>query len=321
MSDVTNVLVLAGGLSLEREVSITSGRRIADALRGMDVDVHVSDPGAGLIEQLRADRPQAVFVALHGSRGEDGTVQEVLELGGVPYVGGTAEACRLAYDKATAKSLVRRAGLATPLSVTLAGDAFRDFDARALTAEVVDALGLPLVVKPCRGGSGLGVTAVEDAAAVAPAIMTSLQYGDTALIERYVEGTELAVTVADRGDGPQALPAVQVQPPGRVYDYEAHYTPGLTEVVAPPQLPDDIVQRALDAAVTAHVALGLRDLSRTDFVVGSDGVPQFLETAVSPGFTYTSVLPPALEAAGVDLGRFALDLLLAAVNRGGALAS
>jgi D-alanine-D-alanine ligase len=256
-----------------------------------------------------------VFVALHGAAGEDGAIRDVLDLLEVPYVGSDAAACRLAFDKPTAKSLVAAAGVATPRCVALAHSAFRDFGASAVLDRIVAALGLPLVVKPSRGGSALGVSVVRDAAELPGALMSCFSYGDVALVEQHVAGIELAVSVVDVGDGPVVLPPVEIRADDGVFDYAARYTPGRTEYVVPAALEPTVAQGAAAAALAAHRALGLRDLSRTDLIVSADGTACFLEVNVAPGMTETSMLPMSAQAAGLDLGTLCRDLLARAADR------
>ena len=315
MSDLGRVVVLAGGLSYEREVSLRSGRRVSDALRDLGVEAVVLDSGADLLPRLRAERPDAVFVALHGASGEDGTIRHILDLAAVPYVGATADACRLAFDKPTAKHVVAARGVRTPDSVALPHAAFREFGAAAVLDLIVARLGLPLMVKPARGGSALGATVVSHAAGLSTAMMSVFSYDDVALIERFVQGVELAVSIVDTGDGPVVLPPVEIRAPGGVFDYAARYTPGQTEYVVPADLPADAVAAASDVALVAHDALGLRDLSRTDVIVDGTGQVHFLEVNVSPGLTETSLLPMASAASGIDLGPLVRDLLQRATAR------
>ena len=305
-------LVLAGGLSHERDVSLRSGRRVADALRTAGVQADVRDADAGLLGGL--DRYDAVLVALHGGLGEDGSVREVLELVQVPYVGSTPSACRMAWDKPVAKSVARQAGVRTPHAVVLPHATFQEMGAGALLRRIVGHLGVPLMVKPSRGGSALGATAVHDPADLPAAMVACYGYGEAALVEQLVVGTEVAVTVLDTGDGPYALPAVEVRPLSGIYDYTARYTAGHTEYFAPARLDDDVAKAVARAAVTVHRALGLRDLSRIDLVV-KDGVPYVLEANSAPGMTETSLLPMAVAAAGLQLGEVLRDLLQRAVDR------
>jgi D-alanine-D-alanine ligase len=316
MSDLGPVLVLAGGLSYEREVSLSSGRRVTDALAALGVDVQLVDIDAHLLPRLLNDPPAAIFLAVHGIEGEDGALRDALDLTGVPYVGATGSAARLAFDKPVAKAILARAGLHTPPSVALQHAAFRDLGGPALLAQVVAQLGLPLVVKPARGGSALGVTVVRTAAELPAAMVGCYSYDSVALIEQHISGTELAVSVIDDGSGPVALPAVEIEPLSGTFDYAARYTAGMTEYHAPARLSADQAAAASAAAVLAHTTLGLRDLSRTDLIVNSEGHVHYLETNVAPGMTTTSLLPLAATAAGIDLGALCRDLLHHAVTRG-----
>lgn len=295
------VVILAGGLSHERDVSLRSGRRVAQALRATGVEVHVLDVDADLLPALRDVAPDVVWPLLHGATGEDGSVRDVLSLAGVRVLGTGARASRVAWSKPIAKTVVARAGLATPDFVTLPQTLFRELGAHRILDAVATRLGLPVAVKPSRGGSALGVTVVPDAARLPAAMVECFSYNDTALIERGVAGTEVAVSVLDTGTGPFALPAVEIVADGP-YDYDARYNPGRVEYFAPARLSDEVAARVAATAVRAHEALGLSRLSRTDLIVDSDGTPWFLEVNVAPGMTETSLLPQAAEAAGHDLG-------------------
>jgi D-alanine-D-alanine ligase len=315
MSDLGHVLILAGGLSPEREVSLRSGERVRDALLEVGVEASVADADAALIPLVTSDPPSAAFPVIHGACGEDGSIQEVLSLLGLPYVGAAPDACRFAFDKPVAKAIARAAGLATPPSVTLPKETFHDLGASAVLARVVDSLGLPLFVKPARGGSALGATRVTAAEDLPGAMISCFAYGDVALIEQCLVGTEVAVGVIDLGDGPQALPPVEIRPLSGSYDYSSRYTAGKTEFYVPARLPGAAAAAAAAMAVSAHRALGLRDVSRTDLII-SGGETFFLEVNVAPGMTETSTLPMALEAAGQALGTVCRDLLSLAAARG-----
>lgn len=319
MSDA-RYLVLAGGLSHERDVSLKSGRRVHDALRSAGIEADVRDADAALLDALRDPGYAAVLVALHGGPGEDGALREVLELASVPYVGSTPAACRLAWDKPTAAALAARAGIATPHAAVLPHATFRELGAGAVMERLVAHLGLPLMVKPARGGSALGATAVRTAEELPAAMVACFSYGEAAIVEQLVAGTEVAVTVVDTGDGPQALPAVEIQPLSGVYDYTARYTAGQTEFFVPARLPQECADEVARVAVAAHEVLGLRDLSRADLVVenSTDGpaAVHLLEVNVSPGMTETSLLPMAVEAAGLSFGSLLQALLEQAAARG-----
>ena len=302
-------VVLAGGLNVEREVSLSSGTQVAEELARAGVEAELRDADAELLPGLAAAPADAVFIALHGATGEDGALRAVLDLAGVPYVGSPAAACRLAWDKPAAKSVVRSSGVTTPDWVALPHSTFRELGAGAVLDLIVARLGLPLMVKPASGGSALGaqkITRVEDLPA---AMVSCFAYGDTVMVERFVDGVELALSVVDLGEGPEALPAVEIAPESGVFDYTARYTPGLTEYHAPARVSAEVAARAAEIAVRVHEVLGLADLSRTDAIVTPDGEVHFLEVNVSPGLTETSMFPMAVEAAGSSLGDVLARLL------------
>ncbi len=314
MSDLA-VAVLSGGLSHERDVSLRSGRRLSAALRSVGVAVEEWDADATLLERLRERRPDAVVVALHGIEGEGGSVQTVLEMLDVPYVGSDSSACRRAWDKPTAKTELARAGIATPEWVVLPHATFRELGAQPVLRAMVDRLGLPMMLKPHQGGSALGAQVVRDAEELPTAMVGCLAYGETVLAERFVEGVEVAVAVVEGSDGPVALPAVEIEPESGIYDYTARYTAGLTTFHRPARLADAAASAVADLAVAAHRLLGMRDVSRTDAIVAPDGTVYFLEVNSSPGLTETSLLPMAAEVAGRSLGDIYAGLIERAVDR------
>ncbi|MCO8275253.1 D-alanine--D-alanine ligase [Actinoplanes sp. TRM 88003] len=315
MGDEVRVMVLAGGLSYERDVSLRSGRRVLDALRATGLSAEMRDADVTLLPSLQEDPPDAVVIALHGATGEDGSLRGVLDLCGVPYVGCDARAARLAWDKPSAKSMLREAGIPTPDWVALPHDRFSELGAVAVLDRIVDRLGLPLMVKPAQGGSGLGAAVVREESALPPAMVGCFAYDSTALVEKFVPGMDVAVSIVDLGAGPQTLPIVEIVPRDGVYDYAARYTAGLTTWHTPARLSPEVAARVSETALAAHKALGLRDLSRVDLIVAEDGSPQVLGINVSPGMTETSLLPLAVQAAGQDLGHILKTLVDRAVAR------
>ena len=311
-----HVLILAGGLSYEREVSLRSGRRVLDALRAVGVDATVRDADTTLLPSFAEVRPDAVIIALHGATGEDGSLRGVLDLCGIPYVGSDAQSARVAWDKPSAKAVLREAGIPTPDWVALPHDRFSELGAGAVLERIVDRLGLPLMVKPAQGGSGLGAAVVRDAGELPGAMVGCFAYDQTALVERYVAGVDIAVSVLDVGEGPTALPAVEIVPQNGVYDYAARYTAGLTTWHVPARLDEEIAQRVAVTAIAAHTALGLRDLSRVDLILDASGDAHVLEVNVAPGMTETSLLPMAVSAAGLDFGKVLANLVTRAVQHG-----
>ncbi|MTD56151.1 D-alanine--D-alanine ligase family protein [Amycolatopsis pithecellobii] len=310
------VAVLAGGLSHERDVSLRSGRRLSAALRSQGLTVEEWDTDAGLLTRLRTDRPDAAVIALHGGEGENGSVQTILEMLKIPYVGTSSQGCRRAWDKPTAKALVADAGFATPDWVALPNSTFRELGAQEVLDAIVDQLGLPLILKPDQGGSALGTQVVRDAAELPAAMVGCFAYGDTVLAERLIDGTEIAIAVIERDGGPQALPPVEIVPESGVYNYTARYTAGLTDFFSPARLSEDVAKAVGELAVAAHRLLGMRDISRTDAIVAPDGTVQFLEVNSSPGLTETSTVPMAMESAGTNLGEVFAELVTRAIARG-----
>jgi len=297
-----DIVVLAGGISHERDVSMRSGRRVADALTGMGHRVTVLDPGAGLLAELAERRPDVIWPALHGATGEDGALRSLLGTTGIPYVGSRGEAAALAWSKPVAKELVRRAGYDTPSSIALSKETFRDLGASSVLEHLLGALNPPVVVKPAQGGSAQGVTIVAGAGSLPRAMVDAYTYADVALVESQVEGTELAVAVVDGFDGPEALPAVEIVPVSGVYSFEARYNAGETDFYTPARIPADVAERVSATAVAIHKLLGLRHISRIDLIVDAEGTPWFLEANVCPGLTETSLVPQAIEASGRTLG-------------------
>ncbi|WP_290856247.1 D-alanine--D-alanine ligase [Hamadaea sp.] len=314
-AQVDRVLVLAGGLSYERDVSLRSGQRVIDALKAVGVEAELHDPDVALLPLLREDPPDAVVIALHGGIGEDGSLRGVLDLCGVPYVGCDARAARLAWDKPSAKAVLSEAGIPTPEWVALPHERFSELGAVAVLERIVDRLGLPLMVKPAQGGSGLGASVVRTADALPAAMVGCFAYDQTALVERYVAGVDVAVSVIDLGEGPLALPAVEIVPNSGVYDYAARYTAGVTTWHTPARLSPEVAEQVAKAALAAHQALGLRDLSRVDLIVAPDGECTVLEVNVAPGMTETSLLPMAVQAAGLDFGQVLATLVQRAALR------
>jgi D-alanine-D-alanine ligase len=240
----------------------------------------------------------------------------VLALLEVPFVGSIGPASRVAFDKSIATTVVAEAGLRTPKQVALPHEIFRELGAAALVTALGDQIGFPMMVKPSRGGSALGCSKVASAAELPAAMVGAYAYGAVAVVEEFVEGTEVTVAVVDRGAGPTALPAVEIRPDSGVYDYTARYTAGATRFLCPAEVEPEVAARCAELAVAVHDELGLRDLSRTDLIIPADGVPVFLEVNVAPGMTETSAVPLAIEAAGWSLGRMCADLVRVAAARG-----
>jgi D-alanine-D-alanine ligase len=276
--------------------------------------VVIREPDAALLANIRKDKPDVIWPVLHGASGEDGALRDILALTGVPFVGATAQGARLAWDKSIAKILVEREGVQTPASITLPKDTFRELDAEGVLKTVAASLALPVVVKPAKSGSAQGVTIVRKADQLSRAMIDAYVYCDVAIIERYVEGTELAISIIDLGAGPIALPAVEIQPIAGQFGYQERYTAGETNYFVPARIKKTVAERAANMAIAVHEILGLRHLSRIDMIVDNKGVAWFLEANVLPGLTETSLLPQAVTAAGHSLGEVYLSLAQAAIR-------
>jgi D-alanine-D-alanine ligase len=309
------VIVLAGGISHERDVSLRSGRRVADALAAAGHRVVLRDPDASLLPFLASERPDVVFPALHGSSGEDGALLDLLHSLSVPTVGSSGAAARRAWSKPVASSIIADIGLAVPESIVLSHEAFRELGAASVLGALRSALEGDLVVKPGSGGSAQGVSIVADPNDLPRAMVEAFTYSDVAVVEQRVIGTEIAVAVIDTGEGPHALTPVEIEPISGVYSFQARYNAGETTFYAPSRLDDSVIAAVMDAAVLAHRTLGLRDLSRVDFIVDHDGTPWFLEANVVPGLTETSLVPLAITASGMDAAAVYGALVSAAAAR------
>jgi D-alanine-D-alanine ligase len=303
------VAVLKGGRSLERGVSLRSGARVEDALERLGHEVMPIDVGSDLVKRLVADRPDVAFVAMHGVGGEDGTAQELLEILGIPFTGPGAAACGRCMDKALAKHSIREAGVPTPDWFAFNQAAFRELGAADALGQLERNLGFPLVVKPSRGGSSLGIKFAGSASEVPQALVSAFSYDDRVLLERFLDGRELAVSVI----GDEALPVVEALPAeGDRYDFEARYEIGRTRFVAPAELGAEEERAVVEAALATYRALGCAGFARVDLILTAEG-PGVLEANAIPGLTDTSLLPQAAEAAGMsfeDLVSRILDLAL-----------
>jgi D-alanine-D-alanine ligase len=303
------VAVLKGGRSLERGVSLRSAARVEDALERLGHEVVAIDVGADLVERLLADPPDVAFVAMHGEGGEDGTVQELLEILGIPFTGPSAAACARCMDKVLAKRAIEETGLPTPPWFAFSQTAFRELGAADALGRLEQTIGFPLVVKPSRGGSSLGVRFAAAAAEVPQALVSAFSYDDRVLLERFVDGRELAVSVL----GDEALPVVEaILLEGDRYDFEARYEIGRTRFVCPADLGPEEERAVTEAALGTYRALGCTGFARIDLILSPDG-PFLLEANAIPGLTDTSLLPQAAEAAGLtfeDLVAQILDLAL-----------
>jgi D-alanine-D-alanine ligase len=325
MSAAKKVAVLKGGGSLERTVSLRSGARAQSALARLGHDVVAIDAGPELVAQLHECAPDAAFMALHGRDGEDGTVQGLLEAIGVPYTGSGPAACMRCTDKALAKYLMREAGIPTPEFTAIKESAIKELGVAAALPDIERKLGFPLVVKPASQGSALGVKFARSSDELPGAIVGALSYDRKVVIERYVKGRDLAVSVlartseADAGaqDEPLALPVVEAIPrEEEFYNYESRYEIGMTTFVCPAELTPETTARAQQLALETYRLLGCHGVARVDLMLDADtGELSVLETNVGPGLTETSLLPLAADAAGIDFDELVAHILASAFTR------
>jgi D-alanine-D-alanine ligase len=330
------VAVLMGGTSDERDVSLSSGAEVADALREAGHEVVAVDTTHGLLSReeeahllsggvdaappgasdlARLDERHTValtrdpslhdievfFLALHGGSGEDGTLQALLDAARVTYTGSDRLGCSLAMDKEVSKRLLRDAGVPTPDWIT----------GQPSEAEVVETLGLPVIVKASSGGSSLRLILAHDRAELVGAIEESRGWDDVVLFERYHSGRELTVAVL----GTETLPVGEIIPEHEIFDYECKYQPDMAQEIFPADIPETLAKRLGELALTAHRALRMRDYSRVDFIVDEDGQPWCLEANALPGMTANSLLPKAARAAGIEFPELCDRIMLLAAAR------
>jgi D-alanine-D-alanine ligase len=309
---MSRVAVLKGGRSLERQVSLRSGARVEDALERLGHDVVALDVGQDLIERLREASPDVAFIAMHGRDGEDGTVQELLEILDIPYTGSGVLACVRATDKVLAKHLMIEAGIPTPEFFAFSETAFRELGAADALPAIEERLRFPIVVKPSSQGSALGIKFARSAADVPAALVAAFSYDSRVLLERYVDGRDLAVSILDG----EPLPVVEAVPTGDgFYDFEARYEIGRTEFVCPAALPDGLTEEAQELAVRTYELLGCSAFGRVDLMLGADGELNVLEANPIPGLTETSLLPQAAEAAGISFDELVGRIVELALER------
>jgi D-alanine-D-alanine ligase len=303
---VSRVVVLKGGRSLERSVSLRSGARVEDALGRLGHDVVPIDVSTDLMPRLRDAHADVAFVAMHGGDGEDGTVQELLEIAGIPYTGSGPAACARATDKVMAKHLMLEAGIPTPAFFAFTERAFRELGAADALPAIAERLEFPIVVKPSSQGSAFGIKFARSAADLPAALVAAFSYDSKVLLERYVGGRDLGVSILDG----EPLPIVEALPRDEaLYDFEARYEIGRTDFVCPADLPGDVTERAHEIALATYGLLGCRGFARVDLMLGSDGEPTVLEANPIPGLTDTSLLPQAAGAAGVSFDALVARML------------
>jgi D-alanine-D-alanine ligase len=300
------VAVLFGGTSAEREISIMSGTGVLNALLSQGVDAHAFDPAERDLGDLKKDGYARCFIALHGRHGEDGTVQGALELLGIPYTGSGVMASAIAMDKVMTKRVWIAEGLPTPKHVRLAPDD----QSRERVVRVPDELGLPLIVKPPREGSSIGVTKVAGYSQMQDAVRLAARYDPDVLCEEFIEGEEVTCPVLGQGSGAHALPVIRIVAPEGAYDYQNKYFTDEVKYLCPSGLPEAEEREIQRIVVDAYTTLGCRGWGRADLMIrASDRKPFLLEINTSPGMTSHSLVPMSAKAAGMSYEQLCVHLL------------
>jgi D-alanine-D-alanine ligase len=310
------LVVLMGGHSMERDVSLVTGRRVAHALERLGHEVHPLDIEETTTERLIEIEPEAAFLCLHGPGGEDGTVQALLETLDIPYTGSGPLSSIRCMDKDYAKRALGAAGIPTPPFRTFVRRAMNEMGAAAALKPAAEHLGYPLAVKPAREGSSFGFSRVEKPDALLDAVYEAFGYDAKIILERWVTGTEISIPVLEPpGEAPRILGLVEIRPRDGAYNFEAKYTPGATDFAIPAEIPEEAAARLEDTALEACKILGCSGFARVDTILEND-TPWVLDVKTIPGFTETSTLPLAAEAAGISFEKLVETILDAALQAG-----
>ncbi|MCS7203531.1 MAG: D-alanine--D-alanine ligase [Thermodesulfovibrio sp.] len=295
--------VIAGGLSSEREVSLRSGKAVFKALKELGYNVVFIDANSLLYETIKKEKIDVAFLVLHGGWGENGAVQGMLEIMGIPYTGSKVLASALAMDKEFSKKVFTYHGIPVP--------EFKVISKEGLKSLNLDSFEFPCVVKPCEEGSSVGVNIVRNRRELENAFSEAFKYGERVIVERYIEGREIHIGIL----GDKALGGVEVRPKKAFYDYEAKYTKGLTEYILPPEINKELYERLKELGLKAHQALGCSGATRVDMLVDKEGNPYVLEVNTIPGMTETSLLPKIASLAGYDFKSLVEEILKLALKR------
>jgi D-alanine-D-alanine ligase len=285
-----------GGRSAERDVSLLSGEQIYQALIEKGYDAEKIDVDENVVEYLKNAAADVVFIGLHGRYGEDGTIQGLLEILGLPYTGSGVMASAIAMNKVMTKRVIESAGVPTPPFLVLTKNG--DFNIENEIKNIAVKIGYPVVVKPACEGSTIGISIVKNDSEIAAAIELAFSYDKEVIVEKFVEGTE--ITVGILGNDPVALPTLEIVTETDFYDYETKYTAGLSKHIIPARIPEEYRVKAQKAAIAAHQALNCRGYSRVDVIVDNEGTPHVLEINTLPGMTKLSLYPDSAKAAGYE---------------------
>ena len=303
IKQIGKIAVLLGGPSSERDISIKSGTAVYEALKSLGLDIVCIDPSYEPIDQIRKIDAEAAFIALHGRFGEDGYAQSILEAAGIAYTGSGPTASRLAMDKIASRAIFQKAAIPAPKYVTLSQENAEEWYLKDLS--------FPIVVKPNREGSSIGLTVARDRGGAIIAISKAFEYDFDVLLEEFIPGEDITIGILDN----RPLPVVHIKPKYGIYDFNAKYTQGLCEYIVPAKLDRVLIKKAQETALKAHELLGCRDFSRVDMRLDRDGNIFVLEVNTIPGLTSTSLLPKAAKADGIDFAQLCLRVVEMALNR------
>lgn len=308
------IAVLMGGRSLEREVSFMSGHRVAEALEEKGHEVVRLDVDENLVDNLKAAQVELAYIALHGKYGEDGTIQELLEILDIAYTGPGVYSSRVGFDKALSKEIFMLEDIPTAPFFALSSGTFKEMGGSGMLGDVIRKIGLPLVVKPACQGSALGIKIAKTREELPNALIAALSYDDKVVLEKFIKGTEISISILGN-ENPLPLPIVEIIPKKDFFDFDSMYTMGMTDYFVPARLSEEMKKKVEEIALKVHKVLRCRDVSRVDIKIGEDNVPYVLELNTSPGMTETSLLPMSAEAAGIEFADLVERLARMALER------
>jgi D-alanine-D-alanine ligase len=301
--------VLMGGQSAEREVSLRSGKAIYNALKRLGYDVVAIDMGHDIFNILKRKKIEIAFIALHGGYGENGGVQGMLEVLGIPYTGSGVLASALSMDKEASKKIFLYQKISVPPFIIVQRSTFNVQRSKIEIKSLIN-FRMPWVVKPATEGSSIGVSIVREERQIRPAVEKALSFSDRAIIEKYIQGKEVHIGILSG----KVLGGVEVKPSLEFYNYEAKYTAGMTEYILPPEINSKVYEKAKEIALNAHIALGCGGATRVDLRINRKGNPYVLEVNTIPGMTETSLLPKIAKQTGMDFPDLIEEILRGAVN-------
>ncbi len=307
------IAVLKGGRSLERNISLKSGGRVEKALAELGYRVESIDVDAHMVRKLKEAKPDAAFIAMHGSGGEDGTVQELLDILGIPYTGSDVLPSVRCMDKVLTKHIFEADGIPTPPFYAFNRGAFQELGAADTLPYIGEELGFPIVVKPSAQGSALGIRFAHNVDELPAALISAFSFDDKVLLEKYVKGRELAVSII--GSEPRALPIVEAIPKTEFFDFESRYTKGKADYVVPAEIPEETAAEAVAVSLKAFQVLHCDGFGRVDIIMDADGGLHVLEINTIPGLTDTSLMPMAAAAAGISFPQMVDEILRTALER------